>query len=154
MALVKTIISNGIKAMVDTNPSTTAAAAAQIAALYNAYALTALAGVLPPALLPAGLATLTGSLTAIFTATQPSGVPMATVYGTGCTAFWLAPPVIFAPGVVTAVAGTAALIAQLTMLFSTPNDKDAYANGLADALDTFTKTVVVTIPPGVTVNLS
>lgn len=149
MALVPSIIENGFKAMIETNPSSAQDACDQLAGYYFAYAATALAGVVPPTLLPAAQTLFSANLFALLGVDPPAGTAAsaAGAFVTAVTSFWMTPPVVFGAGVVTAFPGAGALQAALVALFSAFNDENTAALGLATALDVATKTVTVVIGP-------
>lgn len=122
-------------------------AAARLAAAYARYAAGAVAGVLP--WVPTGQEE--GRLRrALAAALRPAGAPgvVGAAWALGVTQFWLAPPVPFGAGVVTVVPGAAALAQAVTVALLNPrNSSAASAASLALALDTATRTVLVTIPP-------
>ena len=153
MALVKTVLSDAFKALVDHPPTTARAAADAYAAAYQLYASSALAGVVPPTFTGTEQVKFANILFAVLNVLPGTPANAAAAYVAGVTAFWLTPPVVFGAGVVTAFAGAPAMLAALTLLFGVINDRDTFAGGLADILDTATKTVVVVIGPS-TFNLS
>jgi len=147
-------------------PATHAEAGEAWAALYRAYAEGAQSckALSPlPTALDAAEATLRSLLTVLFqagAAAPPPGVnPSTTANGiaSGLTAFWLTPPVAFPPdGLVTVVAGTAALAAGLLSTWASnlaipPPGVTAQAAAAQHAalIDAFTHTVAVahTAPP-------
>ena len=133
-------------------PSTHADAGNIWAAKYAAYAADAISPMGgAPASLAAAEATLGATLGAAFAAGSPASVISAFV--NGLTAFWLAPPVVFAgtpPGAVTLVGGAPALGPALSATFASniagKLSKQACSDAIAAVLDTFTRTVIVTHP--------
>lgn len=150
MPLNNASLKTAIQDMATNYPATAAAGAAALSSAYATYAQGALScggGAPVPASITAAQATLTTALTAAFgnTVAASTAAAMASAF----TAFWLTPPVAFVgapPGAVIAVGGTAALQAALISqwaanIASGASASDA-AQGMADALDIFTKTVV------------
>jgi hypothetical protein len=149
MALVPAVISDGFAGMVENNPGSAQDAASQFAAIYQAYALVAQAGAFPPVYTGLEVLRYASILYAEFKNLSGTPVTAATAFVAAMTSFWMAPPVLFGAGAVTAFPGAPVLQTTLESLFSGPNDKQVVAEGLAEALDTATKTVTVTI--GITV---
>lgn len=125
---------------------------------YSGYALDATAPLggspLPPSI-AAGQGLLYTSLMSLFSASRDQ-VTSAQGYSNFLTAFWMAPPVVFAgapPGLVTLVPGAAIMAGTLLTvwgqnLVSRASPQQA-AQAIAQVLDTFTRTVIVTqLPPG------
>lgn len=144
-------------------PSSPTEAGDTWAQAYKDYAGGATAGPtspLMPSLATAGL-TLATALGGAFTAAKASGpASLAPTMAAAFAAFWLAPPIVFTatPPVIAGVVSVAvpgALPAGITDAIAAGVDGgDAAAQGqaFADALDTFTKTVMVLntpiTPPG------
>lgn len=136
--------------MIATKPSDALAACQQLAGYYQAYAATGQAGgFIPPVFTGLEQAQFANVLAAAFDLSPPSGTPAsaAAAFVGAVTAFWMTPPVVFGPGLVTSFPGAAALQATLVALFSNFNDAATAASGLAAALDVATKTVQVTVTP-------
>ena len=157
MALVKSGLKSSIQSIINSPGATAAACASSWASAYASYAAGAISpGGGGPASLAGPQAALATALTSTFSGTTLAG--FASSFSAAITAFWMAPPVVFAftapsttPGAVTAVAGSAAFISTVTG-FSNGTDASAAAQAFADALDTLTKTVTVlhpNAPPGV-----
>lgn len=148
MALVQATLKAGLKALMDTNPSTGAAAATAWGAAYNAYAILGQANAIPGIFTGSEAMQFATALLPVFNTDNSTAAQAATAFQNAMTAFWLGPPpVLFGPtGTTTAITGLPALTALFTSLFS---DKDLASNYLATILDTCTKTVAVTIiiPP-------
>ena len=74
----------------------------------------------------------------------------ATQIANALTSFWLLPPVVFGPGLVTAVGGTALLTAALQSVWlgnqASGLPPGAATRNIATAIDAFTRTVIVTSP--------
>ena len=173
MALVKSKLQNPLRDLFEgTNgfPPSQADAAANLAAIYRTYATDAAAAATKPvaALLTTAGNTLGSALTAAFTAAQdagPSGVAtLGLAMDAAFVAFWLAPPMTFVfpiTGTVT-IAGVVTVVTPgvlgpaLTSLFlagaAGGPTAAQQAQGLATALDTWTRTVMVVntpiTPPG------
>jgi hypothetical protein len=148
MALVPTIIEEGFASMIATKPATAADAATQLSDFYNTYALTGQAALSPPTLTSTEKLRFAAALLAVYSAPD-SGTPALAAAGfvAAVTSFWMTPPVVFGPGLVTAFPGAPALQAALVALFSATNDADVAALGLATALDVATKTITVVVGP-------
>jgi hypothetical protein len=140
-------------------PASTAEAGKAWAAIYRGYAAEAHAGTAAP--LAPGLAAaetaLAGALETIFTDAQGGAAgTIASDLDAAYVAFWLTPPVQFATATVTG-AVTVAPPGVLGPAFATvfaagaAQSKSAadQAKALADALDTWTRTVIVAITPPV-----
>ena len=158
MALNPVTLKNELLARVLATPPATSQGCAQgWADAYRIYAGAAqscgVPGIPLGAALDAARDLLEASLVPIFTGgTDPAST--ASGLAVAFQAFWLAPPIPFAgvtPGVVTAVAGTAAL--QAGLLASWVPSPDPWptagqaATTIATLLNTFTHTVVVTHAP-------
>jgi hypothetical protein len=105
-----------------------------------------------PVGLDAGKPLLAQTLATLFAI--PLSPPPATAanIAAALTAFWFLPPVATSdPGIVTAVAGTAllatALVTVWTANVAAQASADQSAAAIAAAMDAFTRTVIVTIPP-------
>jgi hypothetical protein len=147
MALVQATLKASLKALMDTNPSTGAAAATAWGAAYSAYAILGQANGIPGIFTGLEGTQFANALLPVFSTDNSTAAQAATAFQNAMTAFWLTPPVLFGPtGTTTAITGLPALTALFTSLFS---DKDLASNYLATILDTCTKTVAVTIviPP-------
>jgi hypothetical protein len=74
----------------------------------------------------------------------------ALAFDNACTAFWFAPPVLFGPGVVTAVGGIGTLAASLPAIWAAnvagQLDAQTCCKQIAAAFHVFTLTVIVTVP--------
>lgn len=152
MALNKTQLRTDLEALFTAPTESYADAAEAWADAYAVYAANAKSCSTPgaPASLAAAKATLKAVLTTSFstrTVASDTAGDMAAAF----TAFWLVPPVPFSgttPGVVTAVAGTAALQAALISTWAanlaSQVSAAAAAESMAELLDIFTKTVLVT----------
>lgn len=121
-------------------------AARRHAIAYECYARSAMAGAFPWAATGAERERLVQSLLGAMIPAG-SGPQMAGAWAQGLLAFWLAPPVVFGAGVVTAFPGQPALAAALTAAFSNPNNTAATAAvSVSQALDAATRTILVTLP--------
>lgn len=136
----------------DGTPASASDAGARLAKAYTDYAA---GGVFGASTVSAGVgvkeaplaSTLGGSL-----ALPGAAATHAAAWGAGLATFWIAVAVAGAQaGATVPPTGTAALVSTLTTLFSnTTNTASSAAQGLADALDTCTKTVTANVapPPG------
>ena len=127
-----------------------AAAAQQMADLYEAYALDGMFGASTVSVLPVNKAALVAALVTGL-APAPAGVAFATAWSNGLLAFWAANPVAGAQaGVTVPPTGAAAMLATLTAAFAAPQSASSAAAALATALDTATKTTTASVapPPG------
>jgi hypothetical protein len=120
-------------------------------ALYAADAMSIPPTAAPPASLAAGEATLAALLGALWTSSR-SAPQSANGMASGLTAFWLAPPVVFGAGLVTAVTGTSALASALQGIWASnqsgKQSADFCAKKVAAAIHAFTLTVITTTPSG------
>jgi len=143
-------------------PKTPVVAAKRWARAYAAYAQDAISlGGAAPIPLAANEAALAAALVPVFA--NPRNLPPQTaqVYATAFTAFWFAPPVTFPltpagtplpppilPGIVTLVGGTialpSALMAAWASNFATSASDEVAMAKMAQVLDAFTRTVIVT----------
>ncbi len=105
-----------------------------------------------PLNLTAPTATLQSALAAAFSAGFDANAT-AEAMDAAFTAFWLSPPVAFTgspPGTVTAVTGAGTLAPALLAAWQANTSGDAStadsATQIADAIDAFTRTVIVTHP--------
>lgn len=142
-------------------PADAGQAARAIAAAYKSYAANALAGTTTPVALSleGAQSTLEASLASAFQGAQAAGAAglsaLAAALDAAFVAFWLTPPVAFAAPPITGVV-TMATPGLLQSLFSalfesgvsTQASAPRQASSLANLLDTWTRTVVVTnVPP-------
>lgn len=163
MALDKSILKSGILDLSGgpNYPQDTTEAAQRWASMYSTYAATAVAPAGPtatpvPASLEAAEALLAGNLKVAFEFGNAASAAQAMALA--FDAFWMAPPVAFLPappallGAVTASTGAPVLQTLLASLTpyepdgTTPVSVDGVATKVSDALDTFTKLVIVTSP--------
>jgi len=156
MALVKATLKASLEDIFDgtTDVSTIDKAAGAWSAAYKGYASLGQdcsAGVPLSPNLTAAETTLKAAIKAAFTAGLAGGLSpaIATTFATAFTAFWLTPPMVFATtGLVTGVTGTAALATALQGIWianAAPGQAptaSAVADAHANALDTFSKTVM------------
>lgn len=155
MALVKASLKSALESIFTSFPATRSAAASQWASAYGSYAGAAqsCSGTANPGAISAAQSLLSSSLDSAFSSGNAAST--AAAIATALTAFWFAPPVVFigpTPGLVTLVAGTAALQSGLISLWSSNVSGGASASsaaqGHADLFDIFTKSVlVVHVPP-------
>lgn len=147
MPLIQPVLQLAIKQVFDAALDDTQQIADRIALAYQNYAM--------PALGPAGApGVFTGieykRISAQIAPLLKSHAPLsslATALGLGVFQFWMAPPILFAPGTVTAIITTPGeqLLSSAQAL-----DTNTAASNLANALEAMTRTVIVTypIPPG------
>lgn len=117
---------------------------------YAAYAADGRAsGGVPPAPLTANESVLAAALGSLWASCRDPGTD-AQGMASALTAFWLAPPVVFGSGAVTAVGGTSALQSALPGVWASnqggKQSAESCAKKLAAVIDTFTHTVIVTLP--------
>lgn len=154
MSLDPATLSSGILAMLGEGnfPADAADAGQRWADAYATYAADARSPIVGH---PTGLAAhepaLASALTVALQARDASA--FASAMDSGLTAFWLAPPVTFSgspPGTVTAVGGTGTLAPVLLAVFAAniagEVSNPASADAIAEAIDEFTRTVIVTHP--------
>lgn len=118
-------------------------------AVYAADAMSIPPTAAPPASLTAGEQTLAAALASVWASSRTSPTT-AQGMAAALTAFWLAPPVVFGAGLVTAVPGTSALAAALQGVWSSNQrgklSAEACARKVAAAVHAFTTTVITTTP--------
>lgn len=170
MSLNKTNLKSALKAIFDGTaddnddgqpdgrPSSASDAGAKLAKAYTDYAA---GGVFGASTVSAGVPAKQGALATTLggSLTLPGlAATHAAAWGTGLAAFWLGVPVVgVQAGTTVPPTGTATLVSTLTALFSNPlNTSDAAADGLANALDTCTKTVTANVapPPGTVLTIA
>ena len=152
MALKSHVIRDALLDLAKNPPRNAVDSARRYAAMYGRYATdarTVLGNA--PASLTAAEATLAAALIPVFTGFGRPSQLVAQQMAQAFTAFWLLPPVVTAgsfPGLVTAVAGTAALgpamVAAWAANVASKATNQQAAQRMADALHAFTLTVVVT----------
>ena len=153
MALDQSKLVQGLLAICDGTsfPRSFEEAGKRWAHAYATYAADAQSFVLevPPNSLAAGERVLAGQLAVAFAA---SYIAPQTAYALaqGLTAFWLAPPVTFGTGLVTAVGGTSALAQALPSIWlanvAGKRDARTCCQLIAAQIHAFTLTVVTTTP--------
>lgn len=160
MALVQAALAGRLTGIFGQPGNNAAAKAAEWASAYNAYALPAMAGVLLPTFVGVEQAAFLGNIAPVFNNPNGTVAQFANALASAVEAFWLLPPVLFAgpavAGAVTAFPGKGALVAQLIGILSNQyQDVGTPAQQIATALDTATRTVIVTFapPPGSTTTL-
>ncbi len=171
MALVKATLKAALKAIFDGTadtspvdgdpdgtPTDAADAGARLAKAYTDYAAGGLFGA---STVSAGVGAKEAPLASTLAASLAvPGLPAthAAAWGAGLVTFWAAVPVVGAQaGATVPPTGAAACVAALTALFSnTGNSADDAADGLANALDTCTKTTTAAVapPPGTVLPIS
>jgi len=151
MALDTGALQSAIRALLDVDQASSAAAADAFAGAYDDYCVDAVFGANTPALTGrrAGFAsTLAGGLAA------GNAAAAAAAFSAAVAAYWTAVTVAgpVQAGTCASCPGAGAITATLAALAAAPNSKDAAAAGLAGALDTATRTCTATVsPPGGTV---
>lgn len=160
MPLISATLSSSLTTILGAPSVSGAEKAQQIGSAYQAYALTATAGVLLPIFIGIEGRAMASRLTPVLSSTHPTAHSFANALASGVEAFWLLPPVPFtggvAAGLVTAFVGKSALAAAVTGIMARPTPRhEPVAIQLASALDAATRTVMVTFapPPGSTVTL-
>jgi len=164
MPVVVAQLASGLANVFRGQPGNGALAAMLIAGEYDAYCQAAMAPPGLPILTGAGKSALQGILTGALASSSGAAANVAQAFSTGIMAYWMSPPVMFvggpASGVVTAMPGAPAVIGPITAALSnTMNSEDTIGQLIAAALDTATKTVLVTyatppppaLPPPATV---
>ncbi len=118
-------------------------------ALYAADAMSIPPTAAPPASLGAAERLLAQSLGKVWK-TSRTAYTSAQGMAAALTAFWLAPPVVFGAGVVSAVGGTSALASALPGIWASnqrgKQSADFCAKKVAAAVHAFTTTVITTTP--------
>jgi hypothetical protein len=129
-------------------------------AAYQAYALTATAGVLLPIFIGIEGQAFAARMAPALSVQHPSPYDFASALASGVEAFWLLPPVLFAGGIaagaVTSFPGKLALVAGVVGVLTGPKPRhEPVAVQLANVIDAATRTVIVTFapPPGSTATL-
>ena len=159
MALDPSQLTASILAVFKSKPKSAALAARRLAAAYQAYTLTAQAGVALPLFTTLESEGLEQALLPAMNAQTGTAATMASAWSSGVSAYWLTSPapVIFSDGVnagaVPVVPGAPTLIPILTAIFSNPrNTEVSAAQGIAQALDSATRTITIfLLPSAVTV---
>jgi len=154
MPLVVSQLTSDIQAVFASKPPSGAVAAQKIAAAYDSYCKTGLAGGVPPLLTGTEAKRMEGPLAGALSSSSGSAAAVGAAFSSGVQAYWLSPPIPFmAPpitGVVTAVPGAGAVAGAVTgALSNVANSEATIAAQIAAALDAATKTVLVTFatPP-------
>ena len=147
-------LTQGLAAVFKAQPGSGAEAAQKIAAEYDKYCQAAMAPPGKPIFTTAEVKAFEGPLAGVLSSGTGPAAAVASAISAGLQAYWLSPPVQFsggpAMGMATAMPGAAAAIPALTAAFSNlANTEDSAAAAIAAALDTATKTVLVTFtaPP-------
>lgn len=160
MPLILPVLSGGLTRVLSQPGDNAAAKASEFASAYQSYAAPAMAGVLLPIFTGSEQPLFMNQLVPVFNNSQSTAVQFANAIASAVESYWFLPPVPFAGGpavgAVTGFAGKAGLIAQLIGILSNQYDNAAQpAADIASALDTATKTVIVTFapPPGSTATL-
>lgn len=133
-------------------PGSASEAANNIASAYEQYALTGMAGAFPLVSPGPGRAAMAGPLIAAFSMSPGVPATVAAAYAAMLTSFWGAAQFVgpSGPGIAAPPVGVGVLIPLVTtILLNTNNTAASYASQMATALDTCTKTVLVTfvLPP-------
>ena len=159
MALILPTLTGRLTSVLSSPSDQGAAKAQEWAQAYNTYAITAQAGALLPTFVGVEAQAIASQLLSVMSNPNGSAAQFANALAGGIEAFWLLPPVVFSgagAGAVSAFPGKSALVGQLTAAFSSSTDQSAArAAEIAEALDTATRTVIVTFapPPGSTAPL-
>lgn len=159
MALDKPGLTSDLQAILESMPPTASDAAEAMANAYGTYAQTGQAGAGLPVVTPAHKSALKATLLAAIS-NPLIGLPatFAGAWGNGVDTFWTGMPIAGAvSGSTAGCPGKGALIGSLSGVFANPlNTAAICAAGMANALDTATKTVIATVapPPGTTVNIA
>jgi len=150
VSLVAAKLASGLLKLSQTPPKNYVEAGRLWSEAYAQYAVTAQSPTAaPPAPLEPNRQVLAAALAATFVASR-NPVQTANQIASALTVFWLAPPVVFGPGVVTAVGGTQALASVLPGAWVSNTiprmSAEAAAQKIAAVIDLFTHTVIVTSP--------
>jgi hypothetical protein len=145
MALNPSLLKAGLEAAGFPFPKSPAEAAQRIATAYLGYASLAQSCLgLPPVLAGRDIV-LAGALTSLFAARPLNPSATSSGMATAFTAFWTG--VVFGSGAVTVIGGAGALGPDLLSVWRQRLSRSAAAQGEANALHTFTTSVVVVHPP-------
>ena len=157
MPLVSASLASGLASVFKSQPDSGALAAQKMAAEYDKYCKAALAPPAPPIFTGAEVKALEGPLVGALASGDSQAAIVAQAWATGIQAYWLAPPVQFVAGpvtgLVTAMPGAMAIVPLIQAAFDgtvqAKGDENMVAQQIASALDTATKTVLVTFttPP-------
>lgn len=152
MALVLPVLSVELTRIFGQPGDNAAAKASEVASAYQTYATPAMAGVLLPTFTGSEQPAFMGKLLPVFSNSNGTAVQFANALASAVETYWFLPPVPFAgpsvAGAVTGFPGKPGLIAQLIGILSNQYDNAAQpAADIAGALDTATRTVIVTFAP-------
>lgn len=147
-------LTQGLAAIFKSQPGSGSEAANKIAAEYDKYCKAGMAAPGAPVFVGVEAMSLEGPLAGALGSGNGTAAAVAAAYATGIQTYWLVPPVVFiggpASGLATAMPGAGAAVPLITTALSnTQNTEDSIASQIATALDTATKTVLVTFttPP-------
>jgi hypothetical protein len=151
MPLVSSTLAQGLLDLTRNFPQTPQEAGRRWASVYAQYASTAKTAVGGSIISLAAQERVLGPLLGAVFATSQLAPQTASNLASAFTSFWLLPPVPFVgsfPGIVTAVAGTAALQAGLLSVwaanFASRAPNEQAMQKIAGVIDVFTRTVIVT----------
>ena len=152
MALILPVLSGRLTSILGQPSDNAAAKANEWASAYQTYAAPAMAGVLLPIFTGSEQSLFMSKILPVFNNPNSTAVQFANALASAVETFWFLPPVPFsggpAVGAVTGFPGKAGLIAQLIGILSNQYDNAAQpAADIAGALDTATRTVIVTFAP-------
>lgn len=160
MALIQPVLAGRLTSILSQPGDNAQAKAVEWASAYQTYAAPAMAGVLLPVFTGSEMALFLGQISPVFNNPNSTAVQFANALASAVESFWFLPPVPFqllpVAGAVTGFPGKPALIAQLVSILGNQYKQAAQpAQDIATALDTATRTVIVTFapPPGSTATL-
>lgn len=154
MALLPPLLQSRLLELDLTKPPDAQDAARRLAQAYFDYASTAQAGGFPGIFTADRKQRMESTLVGALRASAPFPATFVLAWVAAYTAFWMAPPVVFGPGLVTAPAGAGLLSGQLLAALVTPQPSALAALRIATALDLATRATLVTLPPGNTFPLT
>lgn len=149
MPLQLPVLQSQILSVLRTQTADVASQATRLANAYNAYALTALAGVAAPIFTGTESARLASILLPSILTPGPAQ-RFAQAFADGLLSFWTVPPVVFTDGVNAGVplfTTGPILTASLTVALAAPQDATLAAQSIAAALDTATRSITVLLQP-------
>lgn len=160
MALLQSVLAGRLTQIFSQPGDNAAAKASEVASAYQTYALSAMAGVLLPVFTGTEMSMFLSKILPAFNNSNGTSVQFANALASAVETFWFLPPVPFAllpvSGAVTSFPGKAVLVSQLIGILSNQYKQAVQpAQDIATALDTATRTVIVTFapPPGSTATL-
>lgn len=160
MALLQPVLAGRLTQIFSQPGDNAAVKASEFAAAYQTYALPAMAGVLLPVFTGTEMSLFLSKIIPVFNNPKSTSVQFANALASAVETFWFIPPVPFTllpvAGAVTGFPGKPALVSQLVGILGNQYQQAVQpAQDIATALDTATRTVIVTFapPPGSTATL-